>query len=506
MSKISVLGQSYTTRNPAVHNDVCCNYYPEKITKDDNSLQPQQQIPACVLYPTPGSISRLSGSTGSVRGMLTYAGKIYAVINTSLVILTQNSDNSLTAAFTTGSTIPGTGPVSLISNGNLGNQILICNGTSTKYYLTLATSVVAPVTDPANVVTSQCTYQQGYGIMAQSGTNQWWITNLEDFSTINSLNFASAYTKPDPIVAVFVLKLYIIIFTQTGAEIWQNTGLVTIAGQVTTFPYTNVVGSYLEQGLVSPFGICLSVNTLYWITRNERGGGQVARVGGGGLVILSPEIVSTHPIEELLLSLPTISDCISYAYQDGGHEFVVFTFPTGNATIVYDVSDNAWHQRSSTGTSTIGRHFSNCYANLGGVHYVGDSVSTGIYEMSRPCLTEKGTTHTNGTPIYREIQSQHLVSENKRQSILRLEADVMTNPASSGTTQGQIQLFTSRDGGHTYNTYPSLNFGFSAGNYEERVFWTMLGMSRNWIIRLVVTSPVDHVLMSVLADVDVGDS
>ncbi len=504
MPKINVLGQSYTTRNPAVHSDVCLNYYPEKLTKEDNSLIPQQ-VPSCVLYPTPGTIKRGQGGVGAspVRGMISYNGFIYAVIGNNFYKFTQGGSNSLTPGGSLG-TVSGSGPVSIISNGNLGNQLMICTGSSTKYSYTIGGAFVT-ATDPSNIATSQATYQQGYGVFVQAGTNQFWITDLENFANINALNFASAYTKPDPLVAAATLKQYILLFGQSGTEIWQNTGLVTIAGLATTFPYTNVTGSYLEQGLAAPFGICLSVNTLYWVTRNERGGGQIARVGGGGLVILTPEIVSTRPIEELLLRMSTISDCISYAYQDGGHEFVVFTFPTGNATIVYDVTENAWHQRSSTGTSNIGRHVGNCYANLNGVHYVGDYQTGNIYEMTRNALTDIGTTNTNGTTIYREIQSQHFSSDNKRQNVTRLEADIMTLVSVAGTTSGNVTLYTSKDGGNNFTTQATLPFGYSSSSYERRVFWTLLGRSRNWIFKLVVTSAIDHVIMSVIADTSVAD-
>ncbi len=508
MPRIPFLGQTFTTRNPAVHCDTCINYYPESITKDDASLTIQKQAPSVSLYCTPGTLSRCNTGQPNVRGMLSYAGVIYAVSGVNFYGLVQQADGVTLTATLLGTlpTYPLFGPVSIISNGNLGNQLLIIDGLN-KYVYNILNGAFGAVTDPSGVITPQATYQQGYGIMVDSGTNQFFITNLEDFSTINALNFASAYTKPDPLVAAATLKQFLILFGEAGTEIWSNTGTTTISGEITTFPYTNVTGSYLEQGCAAPFSITLSTNTLYWLTRNERGYGQIARIGGGGLIILSPEIVSTRPIEALIRTFAVIDDCIAYSYQDCGHEFIVFTFPTADATLVYDVTESLWHTRSTTrhdspDTGPIyGRHVSNCYAFLNGVHYVGDWQSGNIYQMSTDFLTD------NGAYIYRERTTQHSTEDNKRIFIKRFEVDMSKgNGASSGTgVNPQIFLYISRDGGHTFLNKGSKSFG-ALGQYLTRVYWTLLGMSRDWVIRVVVTDPIDHVLISAIGTVEVGDS
>lgn len=438
---------------------------------------------------------------GSIRGLLYYNGFVYAVSNSTFFVLSPAAGNTLTTVHTFNSLTTSTGAVSIISNGNIGNQLLICDGVH-KYYYNIQTNTLGTVTDPAGVVTTQAAYQQGYGVMANAGTNQFYITNLEDFSVINALNFASAYTKPDPLVTVATLKQYLILFTQTGGEIWQNVGTTTINGVTTTFPYSNLTSSYLEQGCAAPFSVTLSVNTLYWLTRNERGHGQIARIGGGGLIVLSPEIISTRPIENFLSSLSTLSDCIAYSYQQGGHEFVVFTFPTGNATIVFDVTETLWHFRSSTGTSTLGRDSGSCYANGNGIHYVGDCNTQTIYYIDPANLVTTSVTAT--VPLtYRERTTQHICMDNTRVSISRLEVDIMSLSGYSTTSLPTLDLQVSRDGGHTFVDFGSRSFGYdTTKNVETRVYWTLLGMSRNWVFRFSSTSQVDYVIMGVMADTE----
>lgn len=502
MPKIPLLGQTYTTRSTAVHGDTCINYYPELITKDDSSIIPQQ-VPAVSLYCTPGTIVRCDTSQTSVRGLFTFDGFIYCVAGTNFYKLTQSVDGVTLTATLLGvlPTYPSTGPVSIISNGNLGEQLLICDGTN-KYVYNLTTGSFVPVTDPTGTTTDQATYQDGYGIYINKGTNQFFITDLLDFSNVDPLNFASSTTKADNLVAAFASSQYLYLFGETGTEVWYNSGLTSLAGTTTTFPFSRVTANYLEQGCAAPFSVVKANTTLFWLSSNELGNGLIVKTDGS-----TRTIASTTPINDMMSQFSILSDCIGYAYQDRGHEFVVFTFPTADKTIVYDITTNMWHTRAtarqtSPGTTTIqGRHIGNCYAFLNGIHYIGDWNSGKIYQMSTDYMDD------NGTPITRERTSQHISSENKRIPITRIEAD-MSKGVGLLTGQGsdpQITLYVSKDGGQTFVSKGSKSFG-ALGQYLTRVYWTLIGASRDWVFKVIVTDPVDHVLIAFFADYKLADS
>ncbi len=501
MPKLPLLGQTYTARSTFVHGDTCINYYPETMDKDLPNQIPGSIPSNVVLYPTPGVISRCDTSQPNVRGLFTFNGFIYCVSGINFYKLTQSVDGFTLTATLLGTlpTYPSTGPVSIISNGNLGNQLLITDGTN-KYVYNITTGGFAAVTDPSGTVTDQATYQDGYGIYINKNTNQFFLTNLLDFGIVDALNFASSTTKPDNLIAAFALQQYVFLFGETGTEVWYNSGTTTISGEETTFPFSRVPQNYLEQGCAAPFSIVRADNTIFWLTRNERGNGYIVKLEG-----TIPKIVSTLPINNMIDSFITLSDCIAYSYQDLGHEFVVFTFPTEDKTIVYDASNGLWHTRStlrvaSPGTGNIqGRHIGNCYAFLNGIHYVGAWNSGKIYQMSTTLFDDAGST------ITRERTSQHISIDNKLISIYKLEID-MTRGKGLVAGQGSnpdIILYVSKDGGQTFTSKGSKSFG-AIGTYNTRIKWNILGASRDWVFKIVETDPVDHVLISAIADYEVA--
>ncbi len=511
MPVISLLGQTYTARSLSVHGETCINWYPEKILKDDPSVisvaQGYQEHDV-VLYPTPGTISRCDTSQPSVRGMMEYNGTIYAVAGTTFYSLTQGTDGVTLTAAVLGQlpTYPSLGPVSIITNGVLGQQILICDGTN-KYVYNLVTMSFATMSDPVGVTAALACYMDGYGIFPAQNTSQFYLTALTDFSTItqpdSTIASAEVNTKPDSVIATAVLGQYLYVFCKKGTEVWYDAGTTNIAGVTTSMPFARVTQNYLERGCVAPFSIAKGQQSLFWLTENDYGQGRIAKVDTNS----NASIISTIPIMDMISGFSKISDAIAYVYSDRGHEFYVITFPTADKTLVYDLDAQVWHTRSTARTAAPGmgviqgRHIGNCYAFLNGVHYVGDYNSGKIYQMSTAYFTD------NGTTITRERTSMHLASDNKRISGTRLEIDMNKG---SGLTSGQgsnpmVSLEVSKDGGHTFTNKGLKSFG-ALGNYLSRVYWTLLGTSRDWVFRIRLTDPVDHVIIKGILDYEVGDS
>jgi hypothetical protein len=126
-------------------------------------------------------------------------------------------------------------------------------------------------------------------------------------------------------------------------------------------------------------------NGLFWLGTDARGQGIVYRANG-----YTGVRISTHAVEYAIAQYGNISDAIAYTYQQEGHAFYVLTFPSGNATWVYDVATQAWHERAGWSDSGFMRHRSNCQCNFNGNIIVGDFENGNIYTFDLDVYADNG--------------------------------------------------------------------------------------------------------------------
>jgi hypothetical protein len=168
-----------------------------------------------------------------------------------------------------------------------------------------------------------------------------------------------------------------------SAEVWQ------MDGSSNPMPFTRV--AVLDYGTPSPASVAKGSNTLFWLVAQRNGdAGEVFGIGmadGYGVQIVSPQAINDQ-----ISRYSQVSDAWGYCYTDRGHEFYVLTFPTANATWVYDAAAKLWHERSYYAGSpyVIGRHIANSYVYAWGKHYVGSYLDGKVYEMSENYLDDAG--------------------------------------------------------------------------------------------------------------------
>jgi hypothetical protein len=165
----------------------------------------------------------------------------------------------------------------------------------------------------------------------------------------------------------------------------------------------------------------------------------------------------------------------------------VLTFPTGNATYVYDMVTKLWHQRSSFG---IGRWRVAAHAFFNERNYVLDYANGDIYELDLDTYLEDDAT------IRREAISQHLHSDGK--SVFYPELQVFFEHGVGLTTgQGsdpQAMLQWSDDGGFTWSSEHWRSIG-AIGEYRDRAVWRKMGRARDRVYKLAFTDPVRCVVI-----------
>ena len=270
--------------------------------------------------------------------------------------------------------VSGTGPVSIADNGT---QIFFaCNPNGFIYNKT--TGAFGPITDSDFAGAVTVTYLDGYFVYNQPNSQKIWVTQLLDGTSIDPLDFASAEGSPDGVVGLISDHRELWVFGTDSVEVWYDSG-------ATDFPLTRIQGAFNEIGCVAAFSIAKLDNGLFWLGTDARGQGIVYRANG-----YTGVRVSTHAIEYAIAQYGNISDAIAYTYQQEGHAFYVITFPSGNATWVYDVSTQVWHERAGFDDGDFIRHRSNCQCNFGGNILVGDFENGNIYRFDLDVYADNG--------------------------------------------------------------------------------------------------------------------
>jgi len=467
-----ILGASYVARSVNAADNRLVNLFPEATADGGKTAGFFNRAPGLKFQQTIG--------TGPIRALWahqTNGSDFYVVSGTQFYKVT-----GLTATPTLLGTVTGTGPVSIADNGT--QIFLACNPDGFIY--NEVTNVFAKITDPDFPGAVTVGYLDGYFVFNEPNSQKVWVTELLDGSSVDPLDFASAEGSPDGLVAINVDHREAWLFGTDSIEVWYDAGLAD-------FPLTRIQGAFNEIGCVAAFSIAKLDNALFWLGTDARGQGIVYRANG-----YTGVRVSTHAIEYAIAQYGNLSDAVAYTYQQEGHAFYVLTFPTGNATWVYDVSTQAWHERAGWNTSLgqFTRHRSNCQCNFGGNTVVGDFENGNIYTLDLEVYADNGGIQ-KWLRSWRALPTGTNNLKRTAQHSLQLDCESGTGLVTGQGSDPEIMLRFSDDGGHTWSNEHLSKMG-KIGEYYRRVFWRRLGMTlklRDRVYEISQTDPVKAVIM-----------
>jgi hypothetical protein len=494
-----ILGSSYVTRSVNAADNRMVNLFPEVIPEGGKEPGFLNRAPGLNFLQTVG--------TGPIRGLWV------AKISTSVFYVVSGVEvyklSSTTGTPTLIGTVSGTGPVSIADNG--AQIFFACNGPSFIYNIN--TGVFGPITDPDFPGAVTVGFLDGYFVFNEPNSQKIWVTALLDGYDINALDFASAEGSPDGLVAVSVDHREAWLFGSDSVEVWYDAGLAD-------FPLTRIQGAFNELGCAAAFSVAKLDNTLFWLGTDARGQGIVYKANG-----YNGQRVSTHAVEWQIQQYGNISDAIAYTYQQDGHGFYVLTFPSANATWVYDAATQAWHERAGWDNGSFTRHRSNCQCNFVGNIIVGDYQNGNIYTFDLDTYADNGQiqrwlrswralpTGTNTlkrtaqhslqldaqagallTPITEYV---YLTTEDGFRLITESYDNLVDETTLSVNPPPQFMLRWSDDGGHTWSNEHWAQGG-AVGAYGTRIFWRRLGMTlklRDRVYELSGTDPIQIAIM-----------
>jgi hypothetical protein len=468
--KTPILGSSYVARSVNAADNRMVNLFPEVI--------PEGGKEAAFLSRCPGLKYLQTIGTGPIRGLWahqTNGTDFYIVSGVQVFKL-----SSLTGTPTLLGTVSGTGPVSIADNGT---QIFFaCNGPS--YIYNEVTNVFQQITDPDFPGALTVGYLDGYFVFTEPNSQRVWVTSIFEGTQVDALDFASAEGSPDGLVGLIVDHREAWLFGTDSVEVWYDAGLAD-------FPLARIQGAFNEIGCVATFSIAKLDNGLFWLGTDARGQGIVYRANG-----YTGTRVSTHAVEYAIAQYGNLADAIAYTYQQEGHAFYVLTFPTGNATWVYDVATGAWHERAGWDNGAFMRHRSNCQCNFGGNIIVGDFENGNIYRFDLDVFADNGGIQ-KWLRSWRALPTGQNNLKRTAHHSLQLDCQSGVGLNLGQGSDPQVMLRWSDDGGHTWSNEHWSPMG-KIGQYFHRVFWRRLGMTLKLRDRVYEVSGTDPVKIAIV--------
>ena len=425
------------------------------------------------INPMPGLTQKATtGAINPNRGAWEMNGTPYFINGADLVSL------SSTDVMTTISTaVTGTGELSLSDNGF---QLFILDPGGNGFTWNNTTTTFAQITDldfNANGSPQYVCFIDGYFVCTTS-TKKFIISALNDGMNWNALDFGSAETDPDNVIAPWVLNNRLYIFGTETIQPYRNTGNVD-------FPFETVVGGTLSKGLFAPRSLVNGSDHMYWVGGGRDDSASIWRSSGN-----SPEAVSTIAIDQILQRVDNPADIVSWAYSKDGARFIGFRLP--DTTLVFDETNNLWHERQSRNvngagvTSVVGWRCSSLCTAYNNV-YVGDSLDGRIGTIENESFSEYSDNN-----IIRTLVTQPFNAEMDTFFLPALEVTMEAGVGNATVSDPQIRLSVSTDGGRSFGNERSRGIG-EIGDYKRRAIWNRNGrFSQSSVLKLEWSEPTTY--------------
>lgn len=411
--------------------------------------------PQLILASTPGleTFADITGTT--IRGSY-YTGERWFVAADDTLYEVM-SDGTYTSRGTL------TTLVGFVSMRHGRDQLVIVDG-SAGYVMGLNTNTFTQITDPDWLGSDYVEELDGYFIFVDPGTDQFYLSAIDDASALDALDFSSADAQQDDILTHRVLKRELFLFGSRSVEIWVNSGGAD-------FPFVRYNSTPIDVGIIGKRALAFADDTLIWVGATERGDGYVYELQGH-----QPVRVSTKAVEEALATSSDLTLATMWSYRIEGAEFVGLNAPGMATTWVFNCATREWCEMGElvNGEWTPMRGDFHTFAF--GEHYCADGDM--LYRIG-PELNG-----IDAEPLVRERTWPHLVSPSM-ETVNYAGIEIGCTTGNGGT----ITLEISNDGGYVYGSPLQKSLG-ATGRRMQRIRWLMLGSANDRVFRLRCTDAV----------------
>lgn len=370
-----------------------------------------------------------------------------------------------------------------------GVQLILVDGQE-GWLLNFDTNVFTQITDTDFPKCLKVIYQDGYFLVNEIGTRNFWISELFDGSSWDGLDFAAKEGQPDNLLTLVSDHLQTILAGDRTMEVWFDSGDAD-------FPFARVQGPFIQVGLAAADSLVQFDNTVGFIGKDKDGYGMAYRLQG-----YTPLRISTHAVEKAINGYGDISAMTSFTLQINGHILWILNFPS--VTWVYSVAANEWSEWDSLGSDGSHTRFrGDCHAMSGTTHIVGDFENGKVYQL----VPDPDSYQESPSPIFSRT-FPHLGKSLKRLFYSALQIDMETGIGLDGSGQGSNPkgyLEWSNNGGKTWSDPIETDLG-KLGEYQTRVIFARLGSSRDRVFKFYNSEPIRQRWLSAEVDFTVGTS
>jgi len=452
---------------------------------------------------TGGTGTYTLGLSQSIASSQMYTSSPGAIVTAAISGTTLTVASVASGTLYVGQTIQGAGIttqtiITALGTGTGGAGTYTVNNSQTIASITMYALnwTVLPSSDGAFSGGETCDIVDNYFVYNRPSSQQFGASGV--LSPISgSTSFSSKDGSPDNLVALIVDHREVYLMGEASSEVWTDVGAVP-------FPFQRIPGTNTQHGIAAKFSLARFGDSFCYVSRNNRGQAQIMQMKG-----YVPTRISNHAVENSITN-QYVDDATAWTYQLEGHEVYVVTFPSLELTWAYDLASGMWHKWLYTeNDGTYTRHRGNCCAVFQGLVLVGDYEDGSIYEIDKNNYTD------NGQHIRRLRRAPHLVSDFQRQYFDELQIQFQPGVGLTGITvpinnavvgaDPQAMLRWSNDGGSTYSNEHWTTIG-KIGKYKNRAIWRRLGMARDRVFEVVVSDPINAVIVSANLKASAGEN
>jgi hypothetical protein len=435
----------------------------------------------------------VSAGNGPIRGMYVTSNDRFFVVRDNVLY---EFDSSATET-NRGTLTTLSGNVTMTDNGT---QLVIADGQDI-WVLVFATNALAKATDSEGLApmnTPVTDFADGYvfGFDPSEPLGTWRHSNLNNANTWSVLDVYTAEGSPDALITLKVLNRQLWLFGSKSFEVWYDRG----GDNAPTPTWSRIPNTFQNIGCAAKSSVSVIRGLIFWLGASKDGENIVWMSGEG----YKPVQISNKAMETTIAGFTTVSDATSYTFEYLGHFFYALTFPTGNKTFVFDITENEWtnwtYRNITTGEQERQRAINHVFFDR--KSFAGDYENGNIYELSKTTYTD------NGNPIVWERYFPHFEKEDVRISWYSLQIDVLVGSAlrAGQGSDPKIQIQWSDDGGYTYSHWHNMTLG-KTGKYGTRVIKRLMGASRDRVFHIRSSEPIPISIQdNSTAEIDASES